>query len=64
MLKVLSQRPAQAIPAGDMLRMEVSLEVKVIVVLRIVPELLETEAMKPRVLPKTIEAGPPGVTVM
>jgi hypothetical protein len=48
-VKVWSQCPAQATPLGDIFRIEVSFEVKVIVVLRLVPDAVWTAAVKIRV---------------
>src|SRR5215469_17213564 len=50
-VKATSQCPAQATPFGAKLRMEVSLEAKVIVVLRVVPDVVCTMAAKVKVPP-------------
>jgi hypothetical protein len=54
-VKLASQCPAQATPFDERLRIEVSLEEKVMVVLRFVPEAVWTAAVKPRVPPRLRE---------
>ena len=63
-VKATSQCPAQATPFGAKLRMEVSLEAKVMVVLRVVPDAVWALAEKPRVPPSTRDVAEPGVRLM
>src|SRR5580704_3622263 len=58
-----SQWPAHATPLGARVRIEVSLEVKVIVVFRLVPEAVCTAAVKFRVPPRFRDVVGPGLSV-
>ena len=59
-----SQCPAQATPLGARFRIEVSLDVKVMVVARLVPDVVWTLAVKARVPPTINEAVDEGVRVI
>jgi hypothetical protein len=63
-VKVWSQCPAQATPVGDIFRIEVSFELKVIGVLRLVPDAVWTAAVKTRVPPRVSEAVDGGLRVI
>src|SRR5215469_1894100 len=63
-VKVVSQCPAHATPLGATFRIEVSLEVKVMGVLMLVPVVVWAEATKFRVAPRVNEALVEGVRLM
>lgn len=63
-VKATSQCPAQATPFGAKLRMEVSLDAKVIGVARFVPDTVLTVAVKLRLPPSTSDVVEPGVRVI
>src|SRR5215831_1375689 len=63
-VKAASQCPAQATPFGAKLRMEVSLDAKVIVVLRVVPDVVCTVAAKIMVPPTVRDVLDEGVKLM
>jgi len=63
-VKAASQCPAQATPFGAKLRIEVSLEANVIVVLRVVPDVVCTVAAKANVPPTVREVLTEGIKLM
>jgi len=63
-VKATSQCPAQATPFGAKLRIEVSLDAKVIGVARVVPDAVLAIAVKVRLPPSTSEVVEPGLRVI
>ena len=60
-VKLTSQCPAQATPLGASVKMEVSLEEKVMGVAMVVPEAVDADALKLRALPRRREVEALGV---